>query len=282
MIHEGSLSGHKDIISAGLLCFFIILLTAEHLFPLRLRKRPFTLRFIVNLCITAIAFGAGAVVVRPVALALAEWVLGHHFGLVINIPLPGVVQVGLGFILMDASFYYWHRANHEIPLLWRFHRVHHVDPDMDVSTAFRFHFGEVLYSTGFRAVQVVLLGIIPLTYLIYEIVFQCANMFHHSNLRLPVRLERWLNMVIVTPRMHGIHHSQIRKETDSNYSVVFRCWDWLHRTLRLDVPQESINIGVKGYQQKEDNQLWSLLIMPFCKRKNKMDATLRKAVNNSN
>lgn len=256
---------YQLIVSTGLLCFFVLLLAGEHLFPLRHRTRPFGTRFIVNLCVTAAAFLAGAMVVRPVALALAEWAFEHDFGLILKIPLPGVVQGVLGFVLLDLTFYYWHRANHEIPILWRFHRVHHVDQDLDVSTSFRFHFGEVLYSTGFRAVQVLLLGIVPLTYLVYELVFQCATMFHHSNLRLPRRLEHWINLFIVTPRMHGIHHSQIRKETDSNYSVVFRCWDWLHQTLRLDVPQESIHIGVKGYQQKEDNQLWNLLRMPFGK-----------------
>lgn len=258
---------HKLIVSIGLLCFFVLMLAGEHLFPLRRRTHRLGPRFFVNLCVTTAAFLAGAMVVRPVAMALAEWAFEHDFGLILKITLPGVVQGVIGFILLDLTFYYWHRANHEIPILWRFHKVHHVDPDLDVSTSFRFHFGEVLYSTGFRAAQVLLLGIIPVTYLVYEIVFQCATMFHHSNLRLPLRMERWLNLFIVTPRMHGIHHSQIWKETDSNYSVVFRCWDWLHQTLRLNVPQESITIGVKGYQEREDNQLWNLLVLPFCKRK---------------
>jgi sterol desaturase/sphingolipid hydroxylase (fatty acid hydroxylase superfamily) len=268
MLPKESVLDHNLIVSIGLLCFFVLLLAGEHLFPLRRRTQSLRPRFIVNLCVTATAFLAGAMVVRPVALALAEWAFEHDLGLILKIPLPGVVQGALGFVLLDLTFYYWHRANHEMPILWRFHRVHHVDPDLDVSTSFRFHFGEVLYSTGFRAAQVLLLGIIPVTYLVYEFVFQCATIFHHSNLRLPHHLEHWLNLFIVTPRMHGIHHSQIRQETDSNYSVVFRCWDWLHQTLRLDVSQASITIGVKGYQQKEDNQLWNLLRMPFYKRKN--------------
>jgi len=246
----------------------MIMLAGEYVFPLRRRKWPSGPRFIINICITLLAFTVGVLIVRPVALATAKWVCSHNFGLVAKLPLPGAVQISMGFILMDATFYYWHRANHEIPVLWRFHKVHHVDPDLDVSTAFRFHFGEVLYSTGFRAAQVLLLGTMPITYLIYEVVFQCANMFHHSNLRLPAGLESKLNIFIVTPRMHGIHHSQIRNEMNSNYSVVFRSWDWVHRTLRLDIPQASINIGVKGYQQKEDNRLWNLLILPFCKSRN--------------
>ncbi|OHB49335.1 MAG: hypothetical protein A2Y10_18320 [Planctomycetes bacterium GWF2_41_51] len=255
----------KYTISSSLFCFFILLLAGESLFPLRRRTRQFSERFVINMFMTVLVFTAGALTVRRAALAQAQWALQHNFGLVLKIPLPAIVQSSIGFVLMDATFYYWHRAHHKIPILWRFHKVHHIDPDLDVSTAFRFHFVEILYSTGFRVVQVLLLGITPITYIIYEIVFQCANMFHHSNLRLPDVLERLLNIFIVTPRMHGIHHSQIRNETNSNYSVVFRCWDWLHRTLRLDVPQESINIGVKGYLQKEDNRLWNLMIMPFRK-----------------
>src|SRR6185503_6617510 len=104
------------------------------------------------------------------------------------------------------SFYYWHRLNHRLPLLWRFHSVHHMDPDLDVTTAVRFHFGEILLSTVFRSLQVVALGVGLTGYLLYEPRLQCANLFHHSNLRLPIRLERALNWVLVTPRMHGIHH----------------------------------------------------------------------------
>ena len=124
---------------------------------------------------------------------------------------------------MDLTFYYWHRLNHLRPLLWRFHNVHHVDPDMDVTTSFRFHLGEVLYSTLFRLLQVGLMGVSPLTYLLYEFIFNCATMFHHSNVRLPLAWERLLNRVFVTPRMHGVHHSALGPETNSNYSVIFSC-----------------------------------------------------------
>ena len=139
---------------------------------------------------------------------------------------------------MDLTFYYWHRLNHTRPLLWRFHNVHHADPDMDVTTSFRFHWGEVLYSTVFRLLQVGLIGVSPLTYLVYEVVFNGATMFHHSNLRLPVAWERRLNRVFVTPRMHGVHHSAVGPETNSNYSVIFSWWDRLNRSLRLNVAPE--------------------------------------------
>ena len=127
----------------------------------------------------------------------------------------------LGFLLMDWAYYWWHYATHAVPFAWRFHNVHHTDLDLDVSTAARFHFGEILLSIPFRVVAVAPLGVPPLTYLIYEIAFESASLFHHSNWRLPLGVERFLNHVIVTPRMHGIHHSIVQRETDSNWGTIF-------------------------------------------------------------
>jgi len=168
---------------------------------------------------------------------------------------------------MDLTFYYWHRLNHTRPLLWRFHNVHHADPDMDVTTAFRFHFGEVLYSTVFRLFQVSLIGVVPLTYVVYEVVFNGATLFHHSNLRLPVAWERRLNRVFVTPRMHGVHHSAVGPETNSNYSVIFSWWDRLNRSLKLNVGQRDIVIGVPGYLRPGDNRILPMLALPFTQQR---------------
>jgi sterol desaturase/sphingolipid hydroxylase (fatty acid hydroxylase superfamily) len=179
------------------------------------------------------------------------------------VPLSPAVQFGLGFLLMDLSFYYWHVANHRLPFLWRFHNVHHFDPDLDVSTAVRFHFGEVALSAVFRVVQVTVIGPNGWTYVIYELAFQANTLFHHSNVKMPITLERMLNWVLVTPRMHGIHHSQVRDETNSNYSVVFSWWDRLHRSIGLDIPQSAIVIGVPGYSQPADNHFWNVCVVPF-------------------
>jgi len=179
--------------------FFLLLLLLEALFPLRHRKWALVRRLIVNLCVSALAFTAAAWIVRPVGLSLAAWMSAKSFGLLHIVPLPAVVQFGLAFLLMDLTFYYWHLANHMLPVLWRFHNVHHIDPDLDVSTALRFHVGEVLLSAGFRALQVSLIGLPPLTYMIYERVFQASTLFQHSNIRLPLQVERLLNTVLVTP-----------------------------------------------------------------------------------
>ncbi|RJP75052.1 MAG: sterol desaturase family protein [Candidatus Abyssobacteria bacterium SURF_17] len=246
---------------------FLLLLILELLFPLRLRKRPFVRRFTVNICLSAIALATGALAVKPVALGLARWTTMQSFGLLHMLRLPTVWHFVIGFLLLDVSFYYWHRANHEFRFLWRFHNVHHGDPDLDVSTSFRFHFAEVLLSTVFRAVQVGLTGVSPMILTAYEVTFQCATMFHHSNVRLPIRAERLLNKFMVTPRMHGIHHSMVKAETNSNYSVIFRWWDSMHRSLRLNVPQSHIDIGVPAYQSTGDNEILPLFAMPFRKQR---------------
>jgi sterol desaturase/sphingolipid hydroxylase (fatty acid hydroxylase superfamily) len=239
------------------------LFLVEQALPLRMRKRRLLGRLIVNACVSGLALAAAALIVRPAAASTLRWTSERPFGAVHAVSLPPAAQFALAFLLLDLTFYWWHVANHRVPWLWRFHNVHHVDPDLDVSTAFRFHFGEVALSAAFRVIQVAAIGPSPLMFAAYELLFQANTMFHHSNVRLPIRLERLLNIVLVTPRMHGIHHSQVRGETTSNYSVVFPWWDRLHRTLGLDVRQEDIVIGVPAYSSPEDNRLTNLLLMPF-------------------
>jgi len=246
---------------------FVLLFVLERIIPLRQRTRGLLRRLVKNLTLTAIVFLVGSLIVKNAGLATSRWITDRKIGIALLIPLPKWGGIVLSFLLMDLSFYWWHMANHRIRLLWRFHNVHHVDPDLDVSTSFRFHFVEIAYSSVFRVVQVLVIGIAPLTYVIYETVFTIETMFHHSNVRLPVGFERWLNKIVVTPRMHGIHHSAVSQETNSNYSVIFSWWDRLHRSLVLNVPQRSIRIGVPGYQEKQDNRFWNLLKMPFIGQK---------------
>ncbi len=247
--------------------FFVVLFMLERAAPLRARTRPLKERLPQNVTLTVLAFIAGSLAVRPVAFGLMDWPGLERFGLLRAMGLSPVAQFVLGFFLMDLTFYYWHWANHRIPLLWRFHNVHHLDPDLDITTSFRFHTAEILYSTGFRVLQVGLLGIAAPAYLLYEVFFTCGTMFHHSDVRIPVKIERVLNLFIVTPRMHGVHHSHVREETNSNYSVVFSFWDRFHRSIRLNVPQKDIRIGVPGYSHSEDNRLKRLVFFPFMRQR---------------
>ena len=242
---------------------YLLLFFAEKIWPLRQNSSRKFNQLTINISFTTIMFAIAALSVSPVSNFMLEQTRQYQFGLLALLQLSPTLKFILSFLLLDLTFYYWHRLNHEVPLLWRFHNVHHIDPDLDVSTSFRFHLVEILYSTAFRILQVFVLGIAPLSYAVYGTIFMCATMFHHSNIRLPIGLERVLTKIIVTPRMHGIHHSAVKSETNSNYSVIFRWWDRLHKTLVLNVPQRSINIGVPAYQKPEDNRLWNLLKMPF-------------------
>jgi sterol desaturase/sphingolipid hydroxylase (fatty acid hydroxylase superfamily) len=182
--------------------------------------------------------------------------------------MPVMLQAVMTFLLLDLSFYYWHRANHVWPFLWRFHNVHHVDPDLDLSTSIRFHFLEIAFSAVFRALQVVMIGGEPWMFVVYESTFQLNTLFQHSNVRLPITLERWIVLIVVTPRMHGIHHSKRFYDANSNWSSVFSWWDRLHGTLNLNVPQAAIDIGVPGYSEPQDNHIVNLLLMPLRPQRN--------------
>ena len=171
----------------------------------------------------------------------------------------------IAFLILDYGNYLWHILNHKIPFLWRFHLVHHTDIDMDITTAFRFHFGELIGSVFFRGGVTLLSGASPVLVLVYEIIFEAATQFHHSNWKLPLAFEQILNKLIVTPRMHGLHHSVVKQETDSNYSVIFSFWDRLHRTATLENLNKEVVLGVPSYNKPEELTIGFLLKLPFTK-----------------
>lgn len=242
---------------------FLLLFIAEARRQLRRRKQPRLQRAIVNGIVSIPAFSLLRILLIPVMLKMAVKSRQQKFGLLHQLNLnPGARSV-IAFLLLDYSNYIWHILLHKIPLLWRFHLVHHSDPDLDVSTALRFHFGEIIGSVFFRSGLVYLLGISKKEVVYYEILFESATQFHHSNLKLPYRLEKGLSQLIVTPRMHGIHHSVIKEETDSNYSVILSVWDRLHQTLRLNVPQQQVETGVPSYNDPDELTIGFLLKLPF-------------------
>ena len=244
-----------------------VLFVLERRFPLRTAKTSLADRLPVNVGLGASALITALLVVKPLASAAWDLETRYPLGVLHLMSMPLAVEAVLTFLLFDLSFYYWHRANHRVPFLWRLHVVHHIDPDLDVTTTFRFHCGEVALSAGFRALQIVLIGGSIPAAIAYELAFQVNTALQHSNLRLPIRMEQWLNLVIVTPRMHGIHHSKNQHENNSNWSSVFSFWDRLHRSLRLDIPQSRLDIGIPGYAGPTDNRFRNTLLMPFGKQR---------------
>ena len=255
---------YRVLIAAAL---FLLLFVLERFFPLRKSTRSFITRLFVNAVISVVVFVTATTLVRPATHWALHWSGEKQFGLVHVVPLPGWAQFAISFLLMDLAWYYWHLANHRVRFLWRFHNVHHIDPDLDVSTAFRFHFGEIAFSSVFNLVQVSLIGISAWAFTAYQVGFLAEVVFHHSNWRLPIRLERILSKVVVTPRMHGIHHSQVERENNSNFGTIFTWWDRLHRTLGLNVPQSEIVIGIPAYSRLGDDQLTNALLLPFQKQR---------------
>jgi sterol desaturase/sphingolipid hydroxylase (fatty acid hydroxylase superfamily) len=248
---------------AAVLGAFGVLVWAETRRPLREHREGKVRRNIRNVAVAALSAATLQALEKPVVNPLARLVERRRWGLLKRFRLPPWAENILAVALMDYGLYHWHIMLHRVPFLWRFHQVHHADLDMDTSTALRFHFGEMAASVPYRAAQVVLLGIGPMPLSIWQTLLLVSVMFHHSDLRLPLRLERRLSRLFVTPRMHGIHHSIVDEEANSNWSSGLTLWDWLHGTLRLDVPQDEIDIGVPAYRRPEDVTFPRLVEMPF-------------------
>lgn len=235
---------------------------AERARPLRRQTHDTATRQVRNL---AMGLGVIAVVTAiemPLLTGLAKGNVRARRGLVQLLPLPRALQILLGIAAMDYAYYWWHVATHRVPFLWRLHRVHHIDPDMDMTTALRFHAADMVVSLPFRVAQVVLAGADPRILMVHRRFFDASVLFHHSNLRLPGRWDDRLSLVFTTPKMHGVHHSKVPEEMDSNWSSGLSLWDRLHGTLRRK-PQDAIDIGVADRASLADLSLANSLTAPF-------------------
>ena len=250
-----------------ILSAFGALVLFERRRPLRRLTESKLTRDARNLAVAAAGAMALQLAERPVIAPLTAFVERRRWGLLKCARLPAWLEVALAVVLLDYTLYIWHYVTHKVEWLWRFHVVHHVDLDMDASTALRFHFAELALSVPWRAGQVMVIGVSPFAFSLWQTLLFLSIMFHHSNVRLPIEVERALNRIIVTPRMHGIHHSTVRAETDSNWSSGLTVWDYLHGTLRLNVPQDEIDIGVPAYREPEEVALESILEMPFTRQR---------------
>lgn len=201
--------------------------------------------------------GLGALT-ATVALATER----HGWGLLGVVGGPAWAETLGGLLLLDLWMYAWHVANHKVPLLWRFHRMHHSDNRLDASSAVRFHLGEVLISFVLRLGVIALLGLDVAQVLLYELVLLPVILVHHANVALPRPLEAVARWLVVTPDIHHVHHSRVKRETDSNYGSVLPWWDRLFRTFRTQTP-ENLRYGLDGWDEEERQTLRGLLWTPF-------------------
>ncbi|MCU1244988.1 MAG: fatty acid hydroxylase [Acidobacteria bacterium] len=242
---------------------FLAIFVAETRRPLRRQRESRPRRTARNFAMAGLTAAAMSLVQAPLLGPLTRRVERERLGLLQRLQIGTATRTILGVLLLDYTLWWWHWLNHRVPLFWRFHLVHHVDRDMDASTAIRFHFGEMSLSVLYRMAQVRLLGIDRGTLSAWQLLMMVSIFFHHSNIRLSPGKERLLVKFLVTPRMHGIHHSDYLRETDSNWSSLLSWWDYLHDTMRLDIPQQEITIGVPAYQDPASVTLPRLIVLPL-------------------
>ena len=240
------------------------LVALERVRPLRRRTVPSLGRTAHNVVMGLACVAVIEAVEKPLTRRIAARNEADGRGLAGLLPRP--VRSMATLALMDYTFYLWHVLTHKVPVLWRFHRVHHVDPDLDMSTAIRFHFIDMIVSLPWRLAQVRLIGASPRGLAMWGGFFNLSVLFHHANLRLPRGLDRRLSWLLTTPEMHGIHHSRVPSQRDSNWSSGFSIWDRLHRTYRADPPQDQLTIGVMTGTPEEAASLPVSLGAPFAPR----------------
>lgn len=240
-----------------------VLLGLETLAPLRAVHLSRLRRAATNLGLGALAAIMSRFLFAPPVFAVALWAERERVGTLNLLAPEGLARAALALLLLDYTLYLWHALNHRLPFLWRFHQVHHADIEMDVTTASRFHFGELAISAAFRCGVVALLGIRVGELVAFELVVTAAAQFHHSNWRLPIALERRLSRLVMTPRLHGIHHSIVQGEANSNYSTVLSLWDRLHRTCQCEVRQRDLTLGVPWVRDARGGRFALLLVMPL-------------------
>jgi sterol desaturase/sphingolipid hydroxylase (fatty acid hydroxylase superfamily) len=234
-------------VEAGLLAaVFVSLLWLERRSPLRPEAPHERRRRITNAAVGATGAVVAAALLAPVTERAARIVERRRLGVVPRLGLPPIAERAVALLLLDHGLYHWHALLHRVPALWRWHLVHHADRELDVSTALRFHAVEMLWSVPWHAAHVLWIGVQPATLRLWAALASAEILFHHANLKLPPQLERWLGRIVVTPRQHTIHHSNVAAHQRSNLSSGLSLWDSVHGTSRRDLDAGAIAIGLPG------------------------------------
>jgi sterol desaturase/sphingolipid hydroxylase (fatty acid hydroxylase superfamily) len=243
----------------------IVLFAVETIWPKRVWRDSRLKRGVFH---GAVAVGNSVLLRLTVAgplFVLASWVHREGWGLAAWIGLHGFPEILVSLIVLDLADYAWHRANHRVPFLWRFHAPHHTDTHLDVTTALRFHPGELLLSAVAKASWIFIWGPSVWGFAIFEIGISLAAQYHHSNFDLPDRAEPWLRYFHVTPRMHASHHSAYTDSLNANFATIFSVWDRLFRTYVAPSPAHLGDVGLP-YGRGRDTDAQYLLTMPFRRR----------------
>ncbi len=225
----------------------------------RLRRWPNNIGIVVvNTVVLRVAFPVAAVGMAAVAEAGGWGLLNSHRP-------PAWLAVVIAVVLLDLAIYLQHVMVHAVPAFWRLHRMHHADLDFDVTTGARFHPIEILLSMTIKLLVVAALGAPPVAVLIFEVMLNASSMFNHGNVRIPAGLDRVLRWFVVTPDMHRVHHSALRRETNSNFGFSLPWWDRLFGTYRAQpaAGHDAMTIGIEQFREPGDMRLDRMLIQPF-------------------
>jgi sterol desaturase/sphingolipid hydroxylase (fatty acid hydroxylase superfamily) len=219
-----------------------------------------------NLVAGAVNAAALALLFGGAFAAQDAWASGRGIGLLRALSWPVWAETAAALVVFDLWMYLWHRANHRLPFLWRFHRMHHSDTELDATTAVRFHTGEILLSACARLLVVPALGMELWQLVLYETLLLPVIVLHHSNVRLWRPVDHWLLALIVTPAMHRVHHSRLRPETDSNYGSILPWWDLLLRTFRLRQDARTVPLGLEEFDSPRWLGLRGMLLTPLARQ----------------
>jgi len=253
----------KTIQGLIFLAGFLLFLTGELIHPYRAPTVAKAERLVINILLTVLNSALIYLLFSVPTADTALFVTENRVGLLHSLNLPPWSHFFLTLILMDFTLYLWHLLNHIVPLLWRFHRVHHSDLNMDVSTASRFHAGELLISGVIKIGIIYSLGAHPAGLAVFESLVVLTAQFHHSSLKVPEWFEKIYRLFFVPPSMHRIHHSVKIRERNRNYGTIFSLWDRILGTFLSGIDQDKIVIGIGVYRNPQQLSLSYLLRMPF-------------------
>ena len=244
-----------------LLCMALL----EQLIPRRKLIAPKPARWFANLVIVAINTVAVRLLIPITAIAAATLAETHGWGLLNLIELHALPALIVSIVLLDLAIYAQHVLFHAVPILWRLHMVHHADHDIDVTTGLRFHPIEIILSMLLKIVVVMTIGAPAAAVLLFEIILNGMAMFNHANIRLPSKLDRLLRLLLVTPDMHRVHHSETRYETNSNYGFNLSVWDRIFGTYRAqpELGHTAMHIGLTQFREANTHTLRWMLSAPF-------------------
>lgn len=256
----------EPLLRAGIfLGVFLVLALAELASPFRTSPDGKARRWPGNLGLFVAGILLGRVALPAGAVGFAAYIEMQGFGLLNLGLLPFWLAVPVAVVLLDLAIYAQHVVFHHVPVLWRLHRVHHADTELDVTTGIRFHPLEIGLSILIKLAVIALLGAPAIAVLIFEVLLNAGAMFSHANLKLPESVERQLSWLIVTPGMHRVHHSAVRIDTDSNYGFNLAIWDRIFRTFRPEpVPgAENVVLGLAEWREPGEQRLDRLITQPF-------------------